>query len=162
MLHFFSTSIFVFALSLIPIAKQQDSNQTKNIEQVYIGTWESNLTQVKVRSKTGWFSYEFTKDSISLELTIEEPMLAKGKLGLGSFMQANIKKNKGNDSVTGIRYIFECGNPGKLFDADSETDKKLELWIKPLVKQDTLEAELRLASSMDKFPMAHFILVKKN
>jgi hypothetical protein len=125
------------------------------------GTWVSDSTVVTIRKSEGFLKYSFIKDVILINLMIQTDGTISGNIGTATFTDAKLSRNPGNPNVTGVDYNISLGNLPKLFELDTETNKRLALWCYPQTHPDTLKGELRLESSFDKFPMASIVLHKK-
>lgn len=147
--------VLTIALGAFTCAKQTPINAA------YIGTWNTQSANIKVRTKTGVMNYQFTPLSIAVRLNITAQGQASCKLGDVDLTQLSISKNKGNSSKTGIIYTIPCGQVGRLSNTDPETKKEIELWIMPLTADNKLHIEIRQMGTLDAFPMGEVVLEKE-
>lgn len=127
----------------------------------YVGNWNSPETKVVVRTSEGKLKYNFTSDSVNVTLKINANKEVSGTIGNVVFTNGKLLKNKGlPPSVTGIAYIVQCGEIGKIFENDPLPQKEVELWLSPIVHSDTINAELRFTERNATFPMSGFSLSK--
>ncbi|NVO18706.1 MAG: hypothetical protein HXX13_03350 [Bacteroidetes bacterium] len=130
------------------------------LPQVYVGKWFSPKSKITVRTKPHFASFEFTSDSAAISIRINSDKTADGSIGSAVFTHGMIRKNRGNPERTGVSYIIECGEIGKIFKIDPKERKEVELWLGPISKNGTIEGELRYTEGMSQFPMAGFELEK--
>lgn len=123
-----------------------------------VGLWESDTTNITVRTEPEWMKFKFTSDISFVKITIDSNKTSSGFIGSAEFKNGKIRKNGGNPDRNGVAYIIECGPIGKIFPADPLDNKKVELWLSP-IKGD-MHAELRYTERMAKFPMADLIFKK--
>ncbi len=150
-------------LWMVILATVFSSCKTTNWElpKEYIGKWGSGKQMVIVRTYKFGNGFTFTRDTTKVSFVINENKTASGNIGNTTFENAIIRKNKVDSDFSGIAYIIECGKIGKIFTADPDADKEVEIWLMP-VKKDSLEGELRYTEGWAVFPMASLRLVKKN
>lgn len=125
-----------------------------------VGDWESGLTDITVRTEPKSFEFEFFKGSGIIALTIFEDKTAEGTIGTATFENAEVRKNSGIPSITGVAYTIKCGAISEIFDGDPLNSKKVEIWLGPLKEDQTMEAELRFTEGGAHFPMSGFELKK--
>jgi hypothetical protein len=154
LLYALGVLVLTVGLGAFTCAKQQSINTA------YIGTWSTQNANIKVRTKTGVMSYQFTPLIIPISINITAQGQASCKLGDADLIQLNLLRNKGNSDKTGIIYTIPCGQIGKLNHVDPETKKEIELWIKPLTKANKLHIEIRQMGTLDAFPMGEVVLEK--
>lgn len=121
------------------------------------GNWETESTNITIRTKIRWMKYSFTPAKIELNLKIDANNSVSGTIGEAKFSNATILKNKGNPSITGIAYIIQCGLVGKICKEDTSGSKNIELWIKPTNIKGIMSAEIRLIVGWDTFPMGEAV-----
>ncbi len=121
------------------------------------GNWETESTNINIRTKIRWMKYSFNSAIITLNLKINADNSVSGSIGEAKFSNATILKNKGNPSITGIAYIIPCGLVGQICKEDTTGLKKIELWIKPIKVKGIMSAEIRLKAGWDTFPMGEAI-----
>ena len=126
----------------------------------YVGNWSSAKQLVIVRTYKFGDGFDFTKDSAVFTLDVNKNKTASGSIGDAKFINAIIKPNKPNTDLSGIAYVIECGEIGKIFPNDPLAKKEVELWLMPANK-GKLEAELRYTQGMAVFPMAGINFVRK-
>ena len=121
------------------------------------GKWETESTNITIRTKIRWMKYCFTPAKITLNLNIDANNSVSGTIGEAKFNNATILKNKENPSITGIAYIIPCGLIGQICKEDTSGSKTIELWIKPTKVKGAMMAEIRLIVGWDTFPMGEAI-----
>jgi hypothetical protein len=150
-----------FSLFLIIIACSTFSCKSSDkwvVPANLIGDWKSKTHKITVRTEPKWMKFEFTSDSVTVFISINEDKTANGNIGLASFNNAIVEENSGNPSVTGISYIVKCGKIGKIFNNDPLDNKEVEIWLSPI--ENNMKAEIRYSESGDKFPMAGLVFEK--
>lgn len=134
------------------------STQKSAIPPELIGEWKSDMTNITVRTELKWMKFEFTSDITSVDLTIDSNKTAHGFIGSAEFNNGKIRKNGGNPDRTGVAYIVQCGQVGKIFSNDPLGKKEVEIWLGPI--KGEMHAELRYTEGMAQFPMADIIFRK--
>lgn len=119
-----------------------------------LGQWKSDMTKITVRTEPHWMKFDFTSDVSFAKIAIDSNKIANGFIGSAEFKNAKLIKNGGNPDKTGVAYIIQCGQIGKIFSNDPLENKKVEIWLSP-IKGD-MHAELRYTDGMAQFPMADF------
>ena len=71
-----------------------------------------------------------------------------------------LTKNLGNAEKTGVIYIIKLGEIGLINNTDPVSEKEIELWIKPITNEKTLQIEIRQMGMLDAFPMGEVVLEK--
>ena len=117
--------VLTIALGAFTCAKQTPINAA------YLGTWNTQSANIKVRTKTGVMNYQFTPLSIAVRLNITAQGQASCTLGDIDLTKLSMSKNKGNSSKTGIIYTIPCGQVGRLSSTDPEMKKKLNCGLCP-------------------------------
>jgi hypothetical protein len=127
----------------------------------YVGEWQAGHQKITVRTHSLKTGYQFTSDSVTIKIIINENKTVSGTIGMTAFENVSLKKNSGNPKITGISYIVRCGKIGKIFTNDPLDLKEVELWLSPI--KENMNAELRYTEGLAVFPMAgfNFIKVKK-
>lgn len=125
-----------------------------------LGKWESVKNKVTVRNEPKWMKFNFTSDTISVEITINADKSAKGKIGKSFFENGSVYKNNGNPQKTKVAYIIKFKPYGKFFEEDPLTSKTVEIWLSPINEQGIMEAELRYTENGAKFPMGDLKFIK--
>lgn len=116
------------------------------------------MSPVTVRTEPRRMEFEFHKDSVVIEFTINEEKTASGKIGDASF-EGVIKTNWILPvEMTGVAFTIECPTNGPLFENDPLPAKDLELWAGPV--GDSLVAELRYTENGAHFPMGEFVFTR--
>jgi len=132
---------------------------TNNLPDAYVGHWSATNKKITVRTVTNGMKFEFTTDTASISLTLNQNNTASGTIGNAKFENATIIKNRGlPPSITGVAYIIKCGKIGKIFNEDPLDNKEVELWLSPITPDSLLNTELRYTSGLSVFPMAGFKL----
>lgn len=152
----------LFLFSLLLVSCLSSANGQFELPADYQGTWADDQAIITVRSWKFPFTFNFFPDTAIVRIRIDENHTASGTIGKASFKDAPIRLNSGNPDKTGVVYIIECGEIGRIFESDPLEKKEVELWISPLKKSGTLEAELRYTSRMSQFPMAGLVFKKVN
>ncbi len=127
-------------------------------EKIYVGTWLTSAANIQIRTKSGVMKYQFTPLTIPIKLHILGNGTADCKLGDVELKNLTLLKNPGNSDKTGIIYTIRCGEVGKLIEQDPSNRKELELWIKPLSKDNQLHVEIREMHLLDPFPIGEVIM----
>jgi len=125
-----------------------------------VGEWESRAVEITVRTENKPFEFEFIADSGIIKFMIFEDKTASGTIGTAVFEKAELKKNFGIPSITGVAYIIKCGAVSEIFDGDPLNSKEVEIWLGPLNENQSMEAELRYTQGGAHFPMSGFELKK--
>lgn len=120
-----------------------------------VGTWVSDTTELKVRTRDGFLSYTFTPITVDLRLEIDAEARVSGRFGSLSFEDLELVGNRGNVERKGIAYILDLGETGTLTPDDPADDKRIELWIRPLESDQaaTMSIEVRQMFALDAVPM---------
>ncbi len=144
----------VWIIILTSIALQSCVSSKWTVPQELVGQWNSEKGKITVRTEPSTMKFEFTPDSATISLKINDDKTVSGFIGLSEFKNGSIRKNAGNPDITGIAYIVECGTVGKIFASDPLENKEIEIWIKPV--KENFSAEIR----NKKFPMGELKFVK--
>jgi hypothetical protein len=147
--------VLVITLGAFTCTKQTPINAA------YVGTWTTQNSTIKVRTKTGVMNYQFTPISFPISLTIKKDGAVHCILGDVKLTNLTLQKNNGNSDKTGIIYTITCGQIGKLNNTDPAATKTMELWIKPLTTANKLHIEIRQMGTLDVFPMGEVVLEKQ-
>lgn len=123
------------------------------IPDAYCGSWETDKTNITVRTSPKWMEFEFHKGTGIVSLDIKKDKTVSGSIGLATFENGIVKKNKGNPKITGIACIIQCGSIGKIFPEDPLESKEVEIWVYPAT-DDGIGGELRYTEGLAVFPMA--------
>jgi len=123
-----------------------------------VGEWKTDETEVTVRTKIDK-EWVFTSDTAIIVITINSDHSVSGSIGMASFENGVIIKNRGNPETTGCAQIIKCGSIGKIFPDDPMPAKEVQLWLAPM-KENSIDTELRYTEGMNQFPMAGFLLIK--
>jgi hypothetical protein len=126
----------------------------------YQGQWESGPEAITIRTSKFPMRFSFLSDTAIITMQFHEDQTASGSIGDASFANARIRKNKGNPVTTGVAFIIECGEIGKIFPEDPLAEKKVELWVGPMKESGFFNAELRYTSGLSQFPMAGMMMKK--
>ncbi|MBS4056342.1 MAG: hypothetical protein KGZ82_03375 [Bacteroidales bacterium] len=149
------TGIFV----LITIVLLSACSSSKwSVPENLVGQWKSQSTKITVRTEPQWMKFQFIADTVEISFTIDSNKEVSGSIGQARFATGQLRRNKGNPAVTGVAYIIECGNIGKIFDDDPLENKEVELWLGP--SGNYIEAELRFTEGWAVFPMGNLLLRK--
>lgn len=133
-----------------------------NLPEEYTGNWGTSNTQITVRTEPKFMKFEFTIDTAIVQIQINEDKTASGYIGAAKFENAIINENGGNPDITGVSYIIECGEIGKIFDRDPLDLKEVEIWLSPINEDGLMEAELRYTDGWSLFPMSGLKFRKQN
>ena len=142
--------ILPLTLILIALILFHCSCSSWSVPTNYCGDWDSEKSIVTVRTSPRFMKFNFTSDSASFTLKINDDKTVSGKIGSAEFINGKLHKNYGS----GIDYTIECGIIGKIYDKDPLEKKKVEIWLLTMKDSDNLEAELRYTENFSAFPMA--------
>lgn len=122
------------------------------VPQPYSGYWRTEKTKVTVRFKVGDEKHsQFISDSAVITLVINHDKTASGAIGLSSFENGKMLKNH-TLWETGVSYVIECGQIGKIFENDPVEMKEVDIWLGQVNENGTIKATMRLGGLV--FPMA--------
>lgn len=158
-IHLKRETIYWIVALMIPFLFVSCGTSKWSMSPEYLGEWASEPGGVVVRTEPERMKFEFTKDSAAFSLNIHEDKTADGTIGSATFKNAVIQKNGGNPERTGIIYIVQCGEVGKIFPRDPLDSKEVEIWLSPIAG-DSMEAELRYTKGWAAFPMAGMVFRK--
>ena len=125
-----------------------------------LGEWESDITEITVRTEYKPMEFEFITDTGVISFTVFPDKTVSGTIGTAVFESAEIKKNLGPAWVTGVGYTIKCGAVSQIFERDPLESKEVEIWLSPMRENQTIEAELRFTEGGAHFPMSGFDLKK--
>lgn len=117
----------------------------QEVEEDYVGTWETELTLVEIPFENPDGSEDIYTDSVVIGLQIFADKVASGYIGLAGFTEVPVKKNPGDAESKGIAYIVKCGDLGKLFPGDPLEKKEIEINLKP-IHRTTMGSEINYIS----------------
>jgi hypothetical protein len=137
-------------------------NDSWIVPKEYVGQWKTEKTEITVRTKPTFATFQFTSDSAMITININEDKSASGFIGTAGFENGKLKKNSGNPAKTGVAFIIECASVGKIFNNDPMETKEVEIWLGPIKDNGSIEAELRYTEGLSDFPMSGMIFFKED
>lgn len=125
----------------------------------YSGQWKTDKERITVRYKLDEKQRhsQFTSDSATISITINNDKTASGFIGSAAFEHGKTLKNY-TLWDTGVSYVIECGSIGKIFPDDPVEAKEVEIWLDSPKENGTISGSLRLGGSV--FPMAVLLFEK--
>ncbi len=127
-----------------------------------VGKWKTDKFIAVVRTEPTKFKFEVASDSTKISLSINGDNTVTGFIGTAEIKGGTIDQNKGIEPPLkkGISYVIDCGSVGKIFTNDPIDGKQIQLWLRPIKEDGTIEADMRLFQGYSVFPMATLTLKK--
>lgn len=150
----------LFVLIILMLSESFTCYKQNQPEKEYLGRWLNASAKIQVRTKTGFMKYKFTPVTVPISLTISPQGTATCKIGDIELNNLALTKNLGNAEKTGVIYIIKLGEIGLINNTDPVSEKEIELWIKPIKNEKTLQIEIRQMGMLDAFPMGEVVLEK--
>jgi hypothetical protein len=150
----------IFFILILMLSESFTCYKQNQPEKEYLGSWYNASAKIQVRTKTGFMKYKFTSITIPISITISPQGTATCKIGNVESNSLSVTKNPGNVEKTGVIYIVKLGEIAQINKTDPLSKKEVELWIKPIKNEKTLQVEIRQMDLLDAFPMGEVVLEK--